>query len=352
MNILINNFGSQVNNITELLHKDPNCKVIYLVKGVETGPDNFKDTVDIVDFDMSANTDITEYVKFITEKCLQYNIDAFIPFAKMDELVDFKDYFESQGVALVVPSNNKTFKMLNNKFETYNFLGSKMPEIIPSCFCANTKKQLLDAVNVIHNSGSQVCIKYCKDISAYSVRIVSFERRSLNELDFKTSSQSSYLRRMITYRDLVEMLEDMDDNDLLPRQAIVMEYLDGKEVSCDCLRTEYGNIILPRVKVSGKVQHIFKDEQILSLCNKILSYTGYDCICNIQFKYSNGKPMLLEVNTRMSGGIHIASKAVNINLPLLTVKDKLGILTEEDVNLDWKNTAAQRSHAYKFTELN
>lgn len=351
MNILINNFGSQVNDITELLHEDPNCKVIYLVKGVETGPDNFKGTVDIVDLDMDVNTDITEYVKFITEKCIQYKIDAFIPFAKMDELVDFKDYFESQGVALVVPSNNKTFKMLNNKFETYNFLSSKMPEIIPSCFCANTKKQLLDAVNVIHDSGSKVCIKYCEDISAYSVRIVSFERRSLDELDFKTSSQSSYLRKMLTYRDLVEMLEDMDDNDLLPRQAIVMEYLDGKEVSCDCLRTEYGNIILPRVKITGKIQHILKDEELIKLCDKILEYTGYDSVCNIQFKYSDGRPMLLEVNTRMSGGVQIASKAVSINIPLLAIKDKLGRLTEDDVNLNWESTVAQCMNNYKFRKL-
>ena len=50
--------------------------------------------------------------------------------------------------------------------------------------------------------------------------------------------------------------------------------------------------------------------------------------CNVQFKYHDGKPYLLEVNTRMSGGIQLSCLAAEINIPRLALERLMGIEPE------------------------
>ncbi|HAN09459.1 MAG TPA: hypothetical protein DCP90_02470 [Clostridiales bacterium] len=47
--------------------------------------------------------------------------------------------------------------------------------------------------------------------------------------------------------------------------------------------------------------------------------------CNIQFKYHEDKLYLLEVNTRMSGGIQNSCMGADINIPNIAVNQLLGI---------------------------
>lgn len=52
---------------------------------------------------------------------------------------------------------------------------------------------------------------------------------------------------------------------------------------------------------------------------------------DIQFKYLDGIPYFLEVNTRMSGGVQMACVVSGINIPNLAVNKILGI------NKEWKS---------------
>ena len=63
---------------------------------------------------------------------------------------------------------------------------------------------------------------------------------------------------------------------------------------------------------------------------------GLECPYNIQFKYLNGIPYFLEVNTRMSGGIHMACAGSGVNIPNIAVKKLLGIRS------DWFNAQEEK----------
>ena len=47
--------------------------------------------------------------------------------------------------------------------------------------------------------------------------------------------------------------------------------------------------------------------------------------CNLPFKHHEGVPYLLEINTRMSGGIGLSHKGTGVNIPNLTVNLLLGV---------------------------
>ena len=54
--------------------------------------------------------------------------------------------------------------------------------------------------------------------------------------------------------------------------------------------------------------------------------------CNVQFKYHDGKPYLLEVNTRMSGGVQLSCLAAEVNIPRLALERLMGNEPEISVN--------------------
>lgn len=53
-----------------------------------------------------------------------------------------------------------------------------------------------------------------------------------------------------------------------------------------------------------------------------------------QFKYLDGIPYFLEVNTRMSGGVQMACMASGVNIPSIAVNKLLGIEKEWTVRKD------------------
>ena len=61
-----------------------------------------------------------------------------------------------------------------------------------------------------------------------------------------------------------------------------------------------------------------------------------ECPCNIQFKYLDGVPYFLEVNTRMSGGVQMACLASGVNIPDLAVNKLLGIDKDWEVCMEEK----------------
>ena len=106
---------------------------------------------------------------------------------------------------------------------------------------------------------------------------------------------------------------------------MVMPNLSGNEVSVDCLMTAKGLIMLPRVKDPTRIERLSFDEDILAKTREIYDAVRLECPCNIQFKYLDGMPYFLEVNTRMSGGVQMACLASGVNIPDLAVNKLLGI---------------------------
>ena len=87
---------------------------------------------------------------------------------------------------------------------------------------------------------------------------------------------------------------------------IVMEYLEGDEFSIDCLANK-GELIraIPRKKLEIYHQNIEYKADLIAIALEILTEKfNLSYLYNIQVKYHKGKVYLIEINIRMSGGIH------------------------------------------------
>lgn len=319
MNILMNDCCSQVVDVIKYLHKDSNIKVVYLSSYSDLMVENVADEFYLEE--LMCSVDIEIYKNYLLDFCLRHNIDIFIPFKEMDKLADYTIDFINNGIKVLIPTDISMFKLLNSKVLTYDLLKDYLPDIIPSykVFNSETKTDIFDYINYLRSTGKTACFKYVNDIGGNSFRIV-IEKRTIEELNDKSDNEKSKVLHSITDTDLKEMLFSTD----MIKDILVMEYADGKEVSCDCLKTTNGNIVVPRIKLTVDTQIIEPNEELLYLCNKILNITDYNAPCNIQFKQTINGYKLLEVNTRMSGGVIFASEASGINIPLLSVYQLLG----------------------------
>jgi carbamoyl-phosphate synthase large subunit len=87
------------------------------------------------------------------------------------------------------------------------------------------------------------------------------------------------------------------------------------------------------ISVQGRFVY---DEEVIEYCRQIIRQIGLHGNIGIQLKRSKeGKPLLLEINPRVQGTI-VAGLGAGINLPLLAVKQELGLpVTHEEIQVRW-----------------
>lgn len=339
--VLINNAGSQAADIARLLSRD----------GIETiclsATDNPAIRNNACVFEKEENIpDISDYLDYLIAKCVEHKADAFIPFRRVTELATYHSWFEDENIRFIAPDDTR-LRIFNDKVQTYNYLKDGFPEIIPKFRTlrslapeqGNTDK-LTDFLDSLE--GDFACIKKRSDISGSSFRKVSLDRDGIPP----EKMFSPEFKNTISYSDFMNMMLTCDVGDDL----MIVEYLPGREVSCDCLYNGGRmDIIVPRIKLNPKTQLITRNPQLVEICEDILETSGYYTPCNIQFRMEDGQtPKLLEINTRMSGGIYLASKATGINIPAIAVRHALG----EDVriNKDFPTVTVVAKTDYYFFE--
>ena len=62
--------------------------------------------------------------------------------------------------------------------------------------------------------------------------------------------------------------------------------------------------------------------------------------CNIQFKLKDDIPYLLEINTRMSGGLQMSCLAADVNIPNIALNKLLGN------DIDWSMDKREKTVSY------
>ena len=110
--------------------------------------------------------------------------------------------------------------------------------------------------------------------------------------------------KIINYDYLKKMIEKSKDFEPI----MLMIYLEGKEVSVDCLQLEEKLVMIPRYKLGNRNQIIKWDQEITNQVEKFNKIAKLQYPFNIQYKYHKDKLYLLEVNTRMAGGMYLSNK--------------------------------------------
>lgn len=318
--IWLNHWFSTAYNIINLIKEDEKDFVI-----VGTN-DNFNSVISCVcdEWYQEPKCKGEEYVSFCLDFCKEHKIDVFMPRRGMIDISRNKEKFEEIGTKVMV-DDYKLISVLNNKNEAYELFKKLEIGIVPDYKIVSSANEFYEAYLWLKQKYEQVCFKFVRDEGGMSFHLIDNNRQGYEAL-FKRQNTR------MTLDDVMVALGGREN--IAP--IMIMPYLPNHEISVDCLKTESGVIMLPREKGVTRIEKLNFDEQILEICNDFYEKVGLEYPCNIQFKYLDGIPYFLEVNTRMSGGIQMACLASKINIPNLAVNKILGINKEWQLKKETK----------------
>ena len=256
--------------------------------------------------------DSEEYIRFCLDFCARHSVDAFVPRRMMVEISRNIERFEQIGVKVMV-DDYATIQLLNDKAAAYRFFRDCGGLHIPDFYIVNSLGQFETAYRKLREEHEQVCVKFVRDEGGMSFRRIAENVDRFRQLKMYQGSG-------ISYEMLSEALGSTDQFDDL----MVMPYLPGNEISVDCLQTGRGLIAIPRNKGAARHERVEYDPKILQMTDRILERIQLRYPCNIQFKMQEDIPYLLEINTRMSGGLQMSCLAAQVNIPNIALNKLFG----------------------------
>ena len=266
------------------------------------------------------DTDNEEYIKYCLDFCVQHHIDAFVPRRKMVEVSQNIERFEQIGVKVMV-DDYATIRLLNDKAAAYRFFKDCSGLYRPDFHIVNGLGEFEQAYRKLRKEYGQVCVKFVRDEGGMSFRKIAENVDRFRQLRVYQGSGISY-----------EMLSEALGSTARFDDLMVMPYLPGNEISVDCLQTGKGLIAIPRNKGAARHERVEYDRKILQMTDTIMQRTHLKYPCNIQFKLQGDIPYLLEINTRMSGGLQMGCLAAQVNIPNIALNKLFG--READWTMD------------------
>ena len=262
-----------------------------------------------------SEIDEENYIDYCLNFCEQHKINIFVPRRNLTAISNFISKFENIGVKVLAGKNSELMKILDDKVKTYEYISKiGMSEIVPEYKIVNSVEDFAQVYKSLKTSENRICYKLVKDEGAVTFRVID---------DSLESSSGLYItpNTKVTYNTAIKILSQY--NFKIP--IIEMIYLNGQEISVDCLKTPQGNIIISRYKTNHRYAEIRFDSEVMKISDEIVNFLNMEVPLNIQFKMHNGKIYLLEINPRMSGGLQLSCLGAKINIPALAISQLLGI---------------------------
>jgi carbamoyl-phosphate synthase large subunit len=284
------------------------------------------------DFATIPRADDPSFIPALFSLCKEKSIRVVMPLVTKELLLfaNAKEQFEKAGITLLV-SNAASLEIANNKSRLYEFLQWR-DIAVPDFRIVETVEQFREAVTALGYPEKPVCFKPSVSNGSRGFRIIDGK---INEADllFNYKPNNTYIK----FDDAQRILGSAPFPELL-----VSEYLPGEEYSVDCLVNNGQTIVaVPRLRkrmINGiSVEGEFvKEESIMDYCRQIITSLQLHGNIGIQVKKSAaGKFLILEINPRVQGTI-VAGLGAGINLPLLAVKQALGMpVSEQELQVKW-----------------
>ncbi|WP_312116304.1 ATP-grasp domain-containing protein [Brevibacillus reuszeri] len=251
---------------------------------------------------------VPEYIDYCVQFCQKHQIDIFFPNYRLAEIAKHLERFEQVGTSVLVCKDAALLETISDKGKLFQALKDTSGVHIPDYYIVKTSEQFKSAYDKLREKGHRVCFKPARGEGGAGFHIVE---EAIDPLD-KLLGPSN---QMITINEVLNILADQIVDDIM-----VMEYLDEWEYSIDCLATEEELLaIVPRKKVEGRIRLLEENQTLIDLAKAVHEKLQLPYLFNIQVKYKNGVPKLLEINPRASGGLHVSCLS-GVNFPYLAMK--------------------------------
>ena len=272
------------------------------------------------------------FIEQMLSICESRSIHVVMPLVTKEliPLAHSKRRFERQETKVLV-SDVDSLEIANDKGRLYQFLEWRGIDV-PKHKVVENIDQFNSAVQELSAFQKRICFKPCVSNGSRGFRIIANDIDE-HDLLFNEKPNSTY----ISLNDAVRILSLKPFPELL-----VSEYLPGEEYSVDCL-AYHGEVklILPRVRtkmINGiSVEGEFVNDQgIIGYCSEIIRELRLHGNIGVQVKRSSAEKFLIvEINPRVQGTI-AAALGAGINLPVLAIKQELGLpIPGDELQVKW-----------------
>ena len=269
-----------------------------------------------------------DYVEWALAFTAEHRIDVLVPRLNSADLADARADFTAAGVALVAPPGD-AIRLFHDKAAAYADAAQRgLP--VPPYRVVTTSAELRAAVVELTPVSPQLCIKPVSGVAGAGYRRLTTSGPTMADLLGHVDAFETVER----YCDALDAstagtASGGDDQPGVP-PLIVLPYLTGPEVTVDCLGDLDGTLLAAIGRTKGRRRRrIVDDSPARAVARALLAAHRMSFLSNVQVRYWRGPddeqplPYLLEVNTRMSGGLFMTA-LTGLNLPWAAVQLALG----------------------------
>lgn len=261
-----------------------------------------------------------EYILWALDFCIDNTIHVFIPRENTLLIAENVSRFEQFGVKVLV-NKPEVIQLFEDKEEAYLRLAADgFP--VPPYRVAQGSKDFVDKLNELKKElgeSQRMIVKPISGAGASGFRIIKDKPYTMEELLAKPSDDISLSR-------MIEALVSSEEGGVQPPAFMIMPYLNSPEISVDCLSSIQGSTIIsiPRTKDASRLTS-FSDRfpDATRIVERLADYYELKFLTNTQLRWWKGELVILETNTRASGGLY-ASALTGVNLMWLAIKILMG----------------------------
>ena len=245
-------------------------------------------------------------------------MSLFLPGRNLLPIVCERRRFESQGIRVLAAANAQTLALLQSKTRVYAALhgqGFHLPD-----YAVVRDLTGFDAAwDRMRPRHELLCYKPAVSVYGLGFQIVADCEPALRSLD---AGDPLY----ISHEDARRALAGAGRF----RELLLMPYLPGPERSVDCLAHdgELIRCVVRRKQQEG--QRIENNPGIVTVVRRLAARFGLTNLFNVQFRDLDGRSYLLEINTRMSGGLPFACRS-GLALPYWAIRLALGTASPDEI---------------------
>jgi len=250
------------------------------------------------------------YVDWCLAFCRQHRIDIFVPGREATTLAAEHARFADIGTRVLSAAPAPMLKIVHDKARFY--ADTVLPNAPVAAFRQFENIEEFDAAwNDLRPLHNKLCVKPAHGIYGLGFAIVDEVRSSAALL-------LAGVEYHVGYEDLRRGLREMGQF----KTMLLMEFLDGPEYSVDCVGDNgrlVSAVVRRKLSQAGSGQLIDMRQDILDATASLCADYQLNGVFNAQFREGGGRPRLLEINPRMSGGIGMACLA-GPNLPYIALR--------------------------------
>lgn len=264
-------------------------------------------------FPEPTGLDAQAYTDWSLGFCREHRIDIFVPGKEATTLAGQHGRFAEIGTRVLSTARPEALALMHDKARFYAEVDCPAAPV-PQFRTFTNLDEFNAAHAVLRAHHPKLCVKPSRSVFGLGFAVLDEERSSA----FLLMAGVQY---HIGLHDMRRGLAELADASRPFGTMLLMEYLEGREYSVDCVG-DHGKLVaaVSRRKGTdqGHAQRIDMRAEIIEACAQLCGALDLNGNFNVQFREAGGVPRLLEINPRMSGGIGMAC-AAGPNLPYIAL---------------------------------